>query len=351
MEPKSIIVILFVLAVAGTWLFTEDANPLEIALGLAFGLFALPFIALAEGFKYLRKSLTNSGSALPAQSPVTHPVATQAAVPTNAVAPQIAVASIQPAPQAMQSAAGNPWVVSDYIVNVKFNDAFSASVSVFNSKKVAIRKLRAISPASAILMRNIYGREGFDLPDFQITNGRTVEDAVLETEQIGMKFIEDLLGKPASYFQATPTGSQLEDKTISDPETTARALAILRGELADEKTPAQRVQPSEPPAGADAAQQRRYKRKAIGITKGVVTEMGMRKMLFKGGASTFEATIHRDDGEFVSFRGVRLNELFQENGVKPGDKVEIEALGTTTVDVGDEKRTRNEFKVKILEAA
>lgn len=342
--PQSVAVV-FAVAVIGVWLFTEDANPLEIALGLAFGVFAFAFIALGSGLKKLRNHISQAKQPAAENAPSINV--------DNTAAIQVPLLSDAPkAPHAMREPSQTPWAVADYIINVRFNDAFSASVSVFNSQKITRRKIRAISPAAGILMKNIYGREGFNLPEYELSEGRTVEEAVMDTERIGIEFMENLLTKPAEYFQPEPAKGEDPKPAMADPESIARSVAILRGELADANTPTQRIQPAEPPANSEAVLQRRFKRKAIGVTVGIVTEMGMRKMLYKGGAMTFEAQIQRDDGEFVSFRGVRLNELFTEYGIKTGDRVEIESLGTTTSDTGDgEKRTRNEYKVKVLETA
>jgi hypothetical protein len=241
--------------------------------------------------------------------------------------------------------------IADRHVCIQFNACFSASVSLYRQDARASRKIRATSNAAGILMRSLYLRESFDLPDVSLENGVSFDDVVVDTETQGMRFIEDLLSNSgAGYFSETKLPSRVTDskdqQAPADMEATARALAILRGEMAA-------VQPgnladSVAEVGKTEIQpaQQRSSRKPNGVTTGRVVEYGMRKLLFSSGGESFEATLECRGGDFVSFRGVRLQEKFVEHQVQIGDEVEIHSLGKTQV---GEKKSRNEYEVKVLE--
>ncbi|ABD71963.1 hypothetical protein Rfer_4276 (plasmid) [Rhodoferax ferrireducens T118] len=259
--------------------------------------------------------------------------------------------------------------VADFHVSVQFSDSFTASVSVYKNENMARRKIRAISPAAVELMRTLYLRESFDLPDVNLVNGVTYEDAVLDTESIGIKFIEDLLSsKGPRYFNLAPpavvvgpgTKDVYKPAPVADPEASARALAILRGELAGSEGAKHEAAVNEPAASSSHATvkvEQKPKRPARAFTVGRVVEFGMRKMMFQSNGGTgdgdavFEALIDCE-GECTSLRGVRLQELFTENNVSTGDSVEIISLGRTRVTLaGGEQKFRNEFQLKVLERA
>lgn len=260
--------------------------------------------------------------------------------------------------------------IANYHASVIFSDDFSASIAVFKTTGLVRRKVRAISAAASMLMLELYTRDTFELPDLTLSDTVTLDKIVLDTEAIGIRFIEDLLKKKdPKYFglsgnlltpntqlaEPQQSGSGEIVKQLPPDETKeqalARSLALLRGSMASvDQTVA--IAPAEMKTGVVVT-----KRESKGTVVGRIQTMGMRDIPptnGKKGYATFEATLLQNDGQHVSFRGVRLNELFVENGVKEGDLVEIQSLGRTKVAATqeDERPTyRNEFLVKVLENA
>lgn len=343
-----------------------SGNLLETIVGVGVALviciLAIPYFAI-KGIIWLAKNRAD-----PSKAPT--------------VAPLVGQAAGQPAAAALNADKRDPVTVgpstdqmlrtlADFHVCVQFSDSFTASVSVHKKEKVVRRKIRAISESAGELMRTLYLRESFDLPDVRLENGVTYEDAILDTETVGMRFIEDLLSnKSPQYFRCVPpavvvgAGSNdvFKPALAADPETTARSIAILRGDIAVAEGIRNDAVAKEavPAMQASAAQvQQKTKREARAFTVGRVIEFGMRKMMFNTDAqgkagnpgTTFEAMIECENGECVSLRGVRLEELFKEHQVILGDHVEVISLGRTRVTVGNETKARNEFELKVLQRA
>lgn len=333
-----------------------------IGIALVICILAAPYFAV-KGIVWLAKNMAGTNKV-----PTVAPLVDQ---PTGKLVP----ATVNPDRQASLGVGPSKdhmlRTLADFHVCVQFSDSFTASVSVHKAEKVARRKLRAVSTAAGALMRTLYLRESFDLPDVKLENGVTYEDAILDTETIGMRFIEDLLSKKSpQYFRCAPpsvvvgAGSNdvFKPALVVDPETTARSLAILRGDIAvAEGIRNDAVAKEAAPAmqASDAQVQQKIKRTARAFTVGRVIEFGMRKMMFNTDAqgkagnpgTTFEAMIECENAECVSLRGVRLEELFKEHQVSTGDHVEIISLGRTRVTIGNETKARNEFELKVLQRA
>jgi hypothetical protein len=333
-----------------------------IGIALVICILAAPYFAV-KGIVWLAKNMAGTNKV-----PTVAPLVDQ---PTGKLVP----ATVNPDRQASLGVGPSKdhmlRTLADFHVCVQFSDSFTASVSVHKAEKVARRKLRAVSTAAGALMRTLYLRESFDLPDVKLENGVTYEDAILDTETVGMRFIEDLISKKSpQYFRCAPpsvvvgAGSNdlFKPALVVDPETTARSLAILRGDIAvAEGIRNDAVAKEAAPAmqASDAQVQQKIKRTARAFTVGRVIEFGMRKMMFNTNAqgkagnpgTTFEAMIECENAECVSLRGVRLEELFKEHQVSTGDHVEIISLGRTRVTIGNETKARNEFELKVLQRA
>lgn len=245
--------------------------------------------------------------------------------------------------------------IADCHVNVVFNDSFTASVALHSREGLVRRKMRAVSEAAGTLMRDTYGRETWELPDFQLQGGLTIEDAILDTERLGVRFLKGLLSGTSPARDA-PTNTPVP---ASEEAVGPRALAILRAD--DEGTRVTESQPAPPPAEMTTTM--RVRRAPGEVTRGIVVECGHRALIWQGGSrrngeqgTTFEAILEVEDGSTASFRGVRLQEQFAQHEVYVGDLVEITSLGRTKVDIRGDKGTvergmRNEFQVKVLERA
>lgn len=260
--------------------------------------------------------------------------------------------------------------IASYHIAVVFSDDFSANISVFKRTGQVRRKVRAVSGASSVLMRQLYARDSFELPDLTLSDSLTVEKVLLDTEAIGIQFIEDLLAKKDPQYFAlqgkvlepntgTPSTVKADSGAVvlklqpdeTQEEQVARSAALLRGSMASADKPLT-IAPVDVKTSVSVT-----KREAKGIVTGTIQTMGLRDIpptSGKKGYATFEATLLQGDGLHVSFRGVRLNELFVENGVKVGDLVEIQSLGRTKVAAAEEDGRptyRNEYLVKVLESA
>lgn len=346
------------------------SNALETVVGMGIAIVVIPFAAafyVIKGLVWLTKQAfarseqhgtTSTVDALATQSqtaPAIHVIDSAEVRAQTVLIEQSLLAAEPRSTQHLRS-------VADFHITVQFSDSFTATVSVFKEEKVVRRKIRAISMAAGELMRTLYLRESFDLPDVKLENGRTYEDAVLDTETLGIRFIEDLLSpKAPQYFKIPPppvvvgVGSNDVSKSVqADPEATARALAILRGEAASSDGSIENAASTDTCAQSSHATVRveqKPARRARAITVGKLLEAGMRNMLFQTNNTgpTFEALIECDDGEFTSLRGVRLQELFKENGIEVGDHIEVVSLGRTQVTIpGGESKFRNEYQVKVL---
>lgn len=340
-------------------------NLFEMALGLiaaiVYGAFALVKWVLTGVARLLLRAVD--------PAPVVAP--TPASTPqTSSASPALLVPAAAVMPAAPVAAAATPRTIADFHVLVQFSDSFTASVSVHKAEQIVRRKMRAISEPAAQLMRSLYLKESFDLPDVKLGDGVTYEDAILNTESVGMRFIQELLSTkgPQEFVlpaQPVATGVGTPDPfkaPVVDPEQAARSLAMLRGEAAAVANVAETA-PSATPQSAPATVRvsgQGIKRTAKAFAVGRVLEFGYRVMQFQSGkdgstgreGKTFEAVIECDNGDCVSHRGVRLEELFKENGVKVGDRVEVVSLGRTRVTLADgEPKFRNEFNVRVLELA
>lgn len=327
-------------------------NAIEIVLGIVIG---IP-VAIAMGiFQLVRGGFRLAAKAFASRE-------TKAVL----VQPAMVEPASAPAPGATTSAAGQVVTatvsqlrsVADKHVSVVFNDNFTASVSYHPTEQLVRRRVRAIKAPAAELMKHLYMREVFDLPDVQMTEGVTFEQAVLDTETIGKKFIEELLSAKEPKFFAFAPADQAKSAPV-DPAESARALAILRGAVhaADNKA-AEPVNLTAPEPDTTVSVRPNARRTGT-VTTGRVISFGMKKMMFQSKVKsepdrpgeTFEALIEMDDGEQAALRGVVLQEKFKEQDVRVDDYVEIHSLGQTQVTVGKESKKRNEFEVKILARA
>jgi len=246
--------------------------------------------------------------------------------------------------------------IADCHVNVVFNDSFTASVALHSQESLVRRKMRAVSEAAGDLMRDTYGRETWDLPDYRLTGSLTLEDAIVDTEKVGTAFLTALLVKEKATALSPPAPANM---SASQEAGAARALAILRSD--ESGTPESAPPTAAPPE--EVVTTMRVRRPPGEITRGVVIECGHRALLWQGRAkrngeqgTTFEAILEIEDGSTASFRGVRLQEQFAQHDVHIGDFIEVTSLGRTKVDIRGEKGNveqgmRNEFQVKVLERA
>lgn len=335
-------------------------NAVEALLGIMIG---IP-VAIAMGMFYLvrgagrliAKAFAAGAVEVTAGTAIVNPstggqTVALALAATTAIG-QVANATVPVGPSALRS-------VADKHVLVVFNDNFTASVSSHPAENLVRRKLRAIKAPAAELMKHLYLKEVFDLPDVELTPGVTFEQAVLDTEAIGKQFIEELLSaKEPQYFQFAPALAKSNAiSTPVDPAEAARALALLRVAVhaAEDQSPAA-VVPAVPEGQTRVVQS---KRRTQEITTGVVADFGMKKMFFQSKiktqpdkpGETFEVIIDLGNGEQAALRGVVLQEKFREQDVRVGDHVEIHSLGKTKVTIDGETKNRNEFEVKILERA
>jgi len=247
--------------------------------------------------------------------------------------------------------------IADYHVNVVFNDSFTASVALHSREGLVRRKMRAVSEAAGTLMRDTYGRETWDLSDYQLEGSLTLEDAILDTERLGVKFLKGLLSSTGPSPENVPPNSPA---SATDEATYSRANALLRAEDPAPSGSAKAAPATPPPEVATTV---RVRRGPGEVTRGIVVECGYRALIWQGGhrrsgqqGTTFEAILEVDDGSTASFRGVRLQEQFSQHDVHVGDLIEITSLGRTKVDIrGDEgsveRGMRNEFQVRVLERA
>lgn len=301
---------------------------------------------------------------------------TEVLQPASPVATQQARTSlIEPGPQERRTAtrggiaADHVFKIADFHVQIVFNNDFGGTVSVYGADNLVRRKIRAKSQAAATLMLNVYQSETFSLPDLQLTNELSTDMAIVQTEQDGIAFLEELLSpKDPSFFEAAnkrlPNTFDLPRPI--EPDSAVFALAVLRGEAVAPTEPAKEMSrttassaEANNTAGGTISQ---AKRASKGSVTGKVVELGMRNSLFggwnKGGGQSgvrkeagqvFETTIEMYDGTKVSRRGVRLQELFAENEIRLGDMVEIEMLEGTQVNHGENRGMRNEYKLRVLE--
>ena len=254
---------------------------------------------------------------------------------------------------------------ADFHVNLRFNDEFSSSISFFKKEKIVKRRIRAISEASHGLMLS-KGMAYYDLPNLINFDCALVDAAVEDTENLGSKFIEQLIAQKIESKNLQQHVPQVvhtpqvvhASQAVQTPQVVHAPQAVHTPQLTQvpqprlEPTPM--VQRNSLPAEPVAMQKLQANRQTETTTVGRVAEMGMRKMLFgsannKREGETFETAIELRDGGFVSHRGVRLQEIFRENQIRVGDHVEIRSLGKSQVKIGDSNSLRNEYSVKVLE--
>lgn len=236
-------------------------------------------------------------------------------------------------------------------MSIVFSSDFTCTLSVFRERGVAKRRMRAVTGAASSMMQQKYRRDHWDLPDFCFGDALNLEDAVLDTEKQGGAFLAELLRlePPAAPVEPIPTA--FAPSVSRDPEeATRRALAILQ--VASEPLIGKTADAHPVPIAKQSVR--------VGArTQGVVVEFGMRKVIAttvgsvvrEPEALTFELILQTGSGQ-VSFRGIRLQELFSENEVAIGDLLEITVLGKSEVQVGEGlKRKRNEYHMRVLQRA
>lgn len=255
--------------------------------------------------------------------------------------------------------------VADYYVSIIFNDSFTASVGIFEKHGIAKRRLRAIDSAAVKLMNKEHQGESYNFPDYRFSGPDGVENALQDTERLGVRFIEELLKlepRPSKVLGEVCSAPLVPSSVTNGTRqaTSSGGVEANVRQFGREPPPAPGAATSPPPI--KAAAEAKVSRTPVGTATGEVIDMGMRKLLKydsgqgndRGGAnSCFEAVLQCDDGETRSYRGVRLEEHFAEQGVQLHDRIEIQSLGRTLVSIHGEERGkyRNEFVVKVLQRA
>lgn len=254
--------------------------------------------------------------------------------------------------------------VADFHVTVKFSDSFAATVSVHKSQKLVKRKMRAISTASATLLKSIWLKDSWDMGDIALNHETSFERALLQTEEEGIKMIRAILEVREPQYLSDldmfrdryKTGMPMPPvPAVFDAKATNLALAVLRADSAAPQA-VTGIQFTESPEQVNAVAKSTDRRKSEEIIEGTVTSAELRNMTFGAGAKpapVFEVTIQSADGELHSKRGIRLQELFVQHEVKVGDHIRVECLGKTKVDSqgsapGQRPTTRNEFRLEKL---
>lgn len=268
---------------------------------------------------------------------------------------------VQPAFSALpEQAASIPEIADEYQLIV-FNQSFNASLGIYKKSGRVKRVIRPTTAAAEQLLKQRYNLTRWNLADMTTSSSLSLEDVFLFTEEEGNNAIQEFLKADGPQFQsqiqrlrATMDRNAALISAVVPAEVGDRAVVALNGGAATAVATApvavaEQVASTVPVVApvAEVVRAKKPDRSKMADIKGTVIAAEKRDM---GEFATFEAAIRSDeDGQSASFRGVRLQEIFQEQNIGVGDRVHLVSLEPTKVD--GSAKTRNEYQVTVLERA
>lgn len=279
------------------------------------------------------------------------------------LAQALARATPQPAKLALRAGASvpKPLPVADQIYQISFKSGWKVHAFVYLQDKQVKRVLKPATPELEEQMRFRMARTSVELPTIPL-EGMKVEAVLEDTEVTASEIIKGLQEKMKG-IQRYALGAQRPASTQGSPAVPETQAAAAQPPAVPQSQPPQPAPTAVQPRAAIAEQPEPVARperpKATPFSsptlakigkayRGKVLAAGERPSSFGAGRTTYTVSIKTSEEE-KDLRGVELRTLFQQQGIKVGDTVEVISLGKKPIQGKDGKVTQNCYEVKLIE--